>query len=76
MTASPRALVALSGGVDSAVAAWLLINQGFTVECLHMSNWDDDDGYCDAATDLQEHLRGINGLYEIEMSANSGPEEI
>jgi len=49
-----RVMVALSGGVDSAVAAWLLVRQGFEVECLHMSNWDDDDGYCDAATDLKD----------------------
>jgi tRNA-uridine 2-sulfurtransferase len=47
-------MVALSGGVDSAVAAWLLREQGHAVECLHMSNWDDDDGYCDAATDLRD----------------------
>lgn len=47
-------MVALSGGVDSAVAAWLLVEQGYAVECLHMSNWEDDDGYCDAATDLQD----------------------
>jgi tRNA-specific 2-thiouridylase len=47
-------MVALSGGVDSAVAAWLLAEQGYAVECLHMSNWEDDDGYCDAATDLHD----------------------
>jgi tRNA-specific 2-thiouridylase len=57
MMAAPRTLVALSGGVDSAVAAWLLKNQGHAVECLHMSNWDDDDGYCDAAADLQDARR-------------------
>jgi tRNA-specific 2-thiouridylase len=49
-----RIFVALSGGVDSAVAAWLLRERGHAVECLHMSNWDDSDGYCGAATDLQD----------------------
>ena len=29
-----------------------------------------------AATELQAYLRGVDGLFEIEMSANSGPEEI
>jgi tRNA-specific 2-thiouridylase len=62
MTGSPRTIVALSGGVDSAVAAWLLRNQGHTVECLHMSNWDDDDGYCEAATDLQDARRVCDQL--------------
>ena len=55
MKQAPLTIVALSGGVDSAVAAWLLREQGHAVECLHMSNWDDDDdGYCDAATDLRD----------------------
>jgi tRNA-specific 2-thiouridylase len=54
MTAGGLTIVALSGGVDSAVAAWLLRQHGRHVECLHMSNWDDDDGYCDAAADLQD----------------------
>jgi len=54
MSQGPRTIVALSGGVDSAVVAWLLREQGRAVECLHMSNWDDDDGYCDAAADLQD----------------------
>ncbi len=47
-------ILALSGGVDSAVAAILLQNQGADVKALHMTNWSDDDGYCSAAADLQD----------------------
>jgi tRNA-specific 2-thiouridylase len=47
----------LSGGVDSAVAAALLQDAGATVEALHMTNWEDDDGYCTAADDLQDARR-------------------
>jgi tRNA-specific 2-thiouridylase len=57
MPAAPRIIVALSGGVDSAVAALLLSQRGYDVECLHMSNWVDDDGYCTAAADLQDARR-------------------
>jgi tRNA-specific 2-thiouridylase len=48
-----RILVALSGGVDSGVCAQLLINAGYQVEGIHMTNWQDDDGYCSAAEDLE-----------------------
>jgi tRNA-specific 2-thiouridylase len=54
MSASGKIILALSGGVDSAVAALKLRDSGAQVECLHMSNWDDDDGYCDAAADLAD----------------------
>ena len=52
-----KVIVALSGGVDSAVAACLLQRQGAIVEALHMTNWEDDDGYCTAAADLQDARR-------------------
>ena len=36
----PRALVAMSGGVDSSVAAVLLHKQGYEVIGLTMKTWD------------------------------------
>ena len=51
---SKRVILGLSGGVDSAVAALLLQQDGYEVEALHMTNWEDDDGYCTAADDLQD----------------------
>ena len=38
-----RLLVALSGGVDSAVAAALLLDQGHEVEGVYVRTWEHED---------------------------------
>ena len=51
-------MVALSGGVDSAVTALLLRRQGHEVQALFMHNWEEDDeGYCTSASDFQDARR-------------------
>jgi tRNA-specific 2-thiouridylase len=49
-----RIVVGLSGGVDSAVSAWLLKRQGHEVVGIFMKNWEDDDdsAYCSSNVDF------------------------
>ncbi|MBT9492645.1 MAG: tRNA 2-thiouridine(34) synthase MnmA [Paucibacter sp.] len=58
MTKKQRIVVGLSGGVDSAVTAYLLKQQGHEVIGIFMKNWEDDDSddengkYCSSNIDF------------------------
>ncbi|MEO8741070.1 MAG: tRNA 2-thiouridine(34) synthase MnmA [Casimicrobiaceae bacterium] len=70
MTEHRRIVVGLSGGVDSAVAAWLLKRAGHEVVGVFMKNWDDDDTdeYCTSRVDLVD-AASIADVIGIELEA-------
>ena len=56
-------IIGMSGGVDSAVAASILIQDGYNVEALFMKNWDEDDKeFCTAAKDYKDALQVCDKL--------------
>lgn len=71
-----KVIVGMSGGVDSSVAAYLLLQQGYQVEGLFMKNWDEDDGtdYCTAKEDLADAQSVCDKLGINLLSANFAAE--
>mgnify|MGYP001197845647 CR=1 FL=1 len=56
-------IIGMSGGVDSAVAASILIQEGYNVEGLFMKNWDEDDKeFCTSAQDYKDALQVCDTL--------------
>jgi tRNA-specific 2-thiouridylase len=65
-----RVVVGLSGGVDSAVCAWLLKQQGWEVIGLFMKNWEDDDDHehCSSRQDWLD-AASVADLLGIDLEA-------
>jgi tRNA-specific 2-thiouridylase len=69
-------VLGLSGGVDSAVSAWLLQQLGYPVVGLFMKNWEDDDdeGHCSSRQDWLD-AASVADVLGIELEAVNFAEE-
>lgn len=74
MKKNKKVIIGLSGGVDSSVAAYLLLKDGYDVEAVFMRNWDSAtnsdlkgnptryDEVCEQEKDYQDALEVANKL--------------
>jgi tRNA-specific 2-thiouridylase len=74
MNKKKKVIIGLSGGVDSSVAAYLLLKDGYDVEAVFMRNWDSAtnsdlkgnptryDEVCEQEKDYQDALEVANKL--------------
>jgi tRNA-specific 2-thiouridylase len=62
-----KIIVGLSGGVDSALTAALLIEQGYDVSAVFMQNWDANDPHCNASEDLSD-ARAVSDQLGIKLT--------
>ena len=51
-----KVVIGLSGGVDSSVAAWLLLQEGYEVEALFMINWKERVGALTSSCSWEDDL--------------------
>ncbi len=70
MSQPKTVVVGLSGGVDSAVSAYLLKEQGYRVIGIFMKNWEDDDDseYCSTRQDFLD-AAAVADVLGIELQA-------
>ena len=63
-----KVAIGMSGGIDSSVAAHLLIQAGYDVEGIFMKNWEeDDDDECNSKEDYKD-AKKICNLLKIKLN--------
>lgn len=64
-----KIIVAMSGGIDSTIACWLLKKEKYYIEAIYMKNWEEDDSniYCNSYIDLKD-VKNICDTLKIKLN--------